>query len=114
MGDIKKNYSISTSCYNTQRYSKETKFNTKNKNNNKNNYLYSPKKNKSNKNVNTNKSIIVPEYIIKLDSIKDRVTNLLNIYSFLALRSINNSNNNHNNKGIQIEENKPKAHSHDN
>ena len=37
----KKNYSISTSCYNTQKAIKETKFNP----NNKNIYLYSPKKN---------------------------------------------------------------------
>ena len=64
--------------------------------------------------MNTNKSIIVPEYIIKLDSIKDRVTKLLNIYSLLALRSLNNSNDNANNKGIQIEENEPNGHGQDN
>ena len=86
----KKNYSISTSCYNTQRNNKDYRFNVKNKNN-KNNYLYSPKKNKIENKIN-NKSILVPEYKVKLDIIKSRVTDLLNIYSLLALRSINNSN----------------------
>ena len=101
----KKNYSISSSCYNTQRTIKDPKFTTKNKssNNNKNNYLYSPKKNKIGKSINTNKSIIVPEYKVKLDNIKSRVTELLNVYSLLALRSINNSNEQHIN--VQVEEN---------
>ena len=86
----KKNHSISTSCSNTQRAIKDTKFNPKNKNN-KNNYLYSPKKNNTGKNINNNKSIIVPEYKVKLDNIKSRVTELLNVYSLLALRFINNT-----------------------
>ena len=74
----------------------------KNKNN-KNNYLYSPKKNKIGKNINENKSIIVPEYKVKLDNIKSRVTELLNVYSLIALRSINNTN--ENNQNVQEEEN---------
>ena len=57
----KKNYSISMSCYNTQRAIKDTKFNPKNRNN-KNNYLYSPKKNNIGKNINNNKENIKPEY----------------------------------------------------
>ncbi len=96
----KKNYSISTSCYNTQRNSnkekeKENKSNTKNKpyNNNKNNYLYSPKKNQIEKCINTKKSLVVSEYKIKLDNIKYRVSELLNIFSLIALRSINITNN---------------------
>ena len=93
----KKNYSISTSFYNTQRNSnKETKFNIKNKfnNNNKNNYLYSPKKNRNEKNFsNNNKSIVVSEYKIKLDNIKSRVSDLLNVFSLIALKSINFTNN---------------------
>ena len=89
----KKNYSISMSCYNAQRAIKDTKFNPKNKNN-KNNYLYSPKKNKIGKNINENKSIIVPEYKVKLDNIKSKVTELLNVYSLLTLRSFNNTNEN--------------------
>ena len=66
----KKSYSISQSCYNTQRNSKDC---TKNKND-KNNYLYSPKNN----NID-NKTIIVPEYKIKLEKIKSRISNLLKI-----------------------------------
>ena len=104
----KKNYSISTSCYNTQRNSKETKINTKNKNN-KNNYLYSPKKNKIEKNMNNNKSLIVPEYKIKLENIKSRVSELLNIYSLLALRSININNGCGKNE-IHDEENENNGH----
>ena len=111
IGRHKKNYSISSMCYNTQRNSKDTKFNAKDKNNCKNNYFYSPKNNKINNNVNTNKSIIVPEYKIKLDSIKSRVTDLLNVYSLLALRSINNSN--ESNNGVQNEESMANGHGHD-
>jgi len=47
----KKNYSISTSCSNTQRAIKDTKFNPKNKTNKKN-YLYWPNKNNIGKNIN--------------------------------------------------------------
>ena len=93
----KKNYSISTSCYNSQR-NKENKFNIKNKNN-KNNYLYSPKKHTIENKINNNKTILIPEYKVKLDNIKSRVIDLLNIYSLLALRSINNSNENNINNG---------------
>ena len=93
----KKNYSISTSCYNTQRNSnkeKENKYNSKNKQNyNKNNYLYSPKKKQIEKCLKNNKSIVVSEYKIKLDNIKSRVSELLNVFSLIALRSINITNN---------------------
>jgi hypothetical protein len=88
----KKNNSISSCCYNTQRYNNDNKM-TKYKNsyNNKNNYLYSPKKSKMGKYIN-NKSVVVPEYRVKLDNIKSRVVYLLNIYSLLALKSANNIN----------------------
>ena len=78
----KKNYSISSSCYNTHRNS-SSRINQKNKTN-KSTYLYSPKNNRI-----ENKTIIMPEYKIKLESIKSRVTSLLNVYSLLALKSIN-------------------------
>ena len=85
----KKNYSISQSCYNSQRNSKDTKINLKNKNNNKSNYLNSTRKNK-----NENKTLFVSEYKMKLESIKSRITNLLNVYSLLALKNINISKGN--------------------
>ena len=43
------------------------------------------------------KPIIVPEYKIKLDAIKSRIYKLLNIYSLIALKSINNNSNGNNN-----------------
>ena len=91
----KKNNSISSCCYNTQRYNNNDSKMTKYKNgyNNKNNYLYSPKKSKIGKYIN-NKSVVVPEYRVKLDNIKSRVVYLLNIYSLLALKSVNNINSN--------------------
>ena len=95
----KKKFSISQSCYNTQRNSKDTKIINKNRNNNSINYLYSPK----NSNIE-NKTIVMPEYKVKLDNIKSRISNLLNVYSLLALKNINNINNNNNNKEIEEEE----------
>ena len=85
----KKNCSISQSCYNTQRNSKFGKINSTNKSSNKDNYLYSPKNNQI-----TNNRIIMPEYKMKLESIKSRVSNLLNVYSLLALKNINVLNDN--------------------
>ena len=60
---------------------------------NKNNSLYSSPNNRIEKYIN-NKSVVIPELTVKLENIKSRVSNLLNIYSLLALRSINNNNNN--------------------
>ena len=54
-------------------------------------YLYTSKNNSARKNF-TNKSIVVPEYSIKLENIKSRVSNLLNVYSLLALRGLNDTN----------------------
>ena len=94
----KKNYSISQSCFNTQRNSKENKIKDKNKN--KSNYLYSPKNNKI-----ENKTFAIPEYKVKLENLKSRITNLLNIYSLLALKNINiSTNNNCINKEIEEED----------
>ena len=94
----KKKYSISQSCYNTQRNSKDTKLNIKNKNTNKYNCLNSTKKNK-----NENKTVVIPEYKVKLENLKSRVTNLLNIYSLLALKNINIPKIN-SNKDVEIED----------
>ena len=94
----KKKYSISQSCYNTQRNSKDTKLNIKNKNTNKYNCLNPTKKNK-----NENKTVVIPEYKVKLENIKSRVTNLLNIYSLLALKNINIPKIN-SNKDVEIED----------
>ena len=90
----KKNNSISSSIYNTQRTINQNRLNLKNKNskNKKKNNLYSSPENKI-EIYQENKSILVPEYTIKLENIKSRVTNLLNIYSLLALKSINDFNN---------------------
>ena len=86
----KKFYSIS-SRVNTHRSSQENKINQKNKNININIDLCSNKKNINLKKIGNN-SIYVPEYKIKLDDIKSRIYKLLNIYSLIALKSINNSN----------------------
>ena len=83
----KKNYSISSSCYNTQRNFNEQKIDTKNKSNKKS-IIYSPK-NGINKINLDEKTIAMPEYKIKLENIKSRINNLLNIYSLLALRALN-------------------------
>ena len=85
----KKSNSISLNYYDIQRNDKE-KINLKN-NNYKNNHLFSPNKKKIGK-FPKNKSIVVPEYRIKLNNIKSRVADLLNIYSLLAIRSINITN----------------------
>ena len=81
----KKNYSISSSCYNTQR--------NINKSNKKNN----------NKNNLDEKTIVMPEYKIKLESIKSRINNLLNVYSLLALRALNAPGGEHNDKLNEID-----------
>ena len=83
----KKNYSISSSCYNTQRNFNEQKIDSKNKPNKKS-IIYSPK-NGINKINLDEKTIAMPEYKIKLENIKSRINNLLNIYSLLALRALN-------------------------
>ena len=62
----------------------------------KSNYLYSSKNNSVGK-INSNKSVSVPEYSIKLENLKSRVSNLLNVYSLLALRSLNDT------KDLEIE-----------
>ena len=82
----KKNYSISSSVYNSQRYVNEVKIDLKNNKNNKKNIVYTPKNNVNNIN---EKTIVIPEYQIKLENIKSRINNLLNIYSLLALKSLN-------------------------
>ena len=86
----KKFYSIS-SRVNTYKKSQENKINQKNKNININIDLCSKKKNINLKKFGNN-SIYVPEYKIKLDDIKSRIYKLLNIYSLIALKSLNNSN----------------------
>jgi len=87
-----KNSYLVSSRVNTQRKSKDNKINTKNiiidlnsEQNNKNDLKYS------------SKPVIVPEYKIKLDAIKSRIYKLLNIYSLIALKSINNNSNGNNN-----------------
>ena len=81
----KKNYSISSCCYNTQRNS-SSRMNAKSKNS-KSGYLYSPKHNRA-----ESKTIVMPEYKVKLERIKSRVISLLNVYSLLALKSANDNN----------------------
>ena len=82
----KKNYSISSSGYNSQRYLNEVKIDLKSNKANKKNIVYLPK------NDINEKTIVIPEYKIKLENIKSRINNLLNVYSLLALRSLNVSN----------------------
>ena len=89
-----KNNSISSCIYKTQKNINENTINNKV---NKNNYINSSQNNRIEKNLK-NSSIIVPEYAIKLENIKSRVSNLLNVYSLIALRSLNTSNNIDNNK----------------
>ena len=86
----KKFYSIS-SRVNTYKKSQENKINQKNKNININIDLCSKKKN-INLKKNRDNPIYVPEYKLKLDDIKSRIYKLLNIYSLIALKSINNTN----------------------
>ena len=82
----KNSYSIS------QRISKDNKINTKN-------IIIdlNSEQNNINKLKHGSKPVIVPEYKIKLDAIKSRIYKLLNIYSLIALKSINNSSNGNNN-----------------
>ena len=103
----KKNYSLSSNIYNTQRIINQNRLNLKNNNskkmknrkNSKNfkkkkkNSLYFSPKNKK-EIFKANKSIEIPEYTIKLESIKSRVSNLLNVYSLLAIKSINDNDKN--------------------
>ena len=84
-----KNNSVSSCIYKTQRNISDNAINNKS---NKNNYLHSAQNNIIGKNVKNN-SIVLPEYTIKLENIKSRVSNLLNVYSLLALRSLNTTNN---------------------
>ena len=89
-----KNNSVSNSISinKTQRNSENNKNSIYIKNKeDKANYLYSSKNNSVGKIV-PNKSIVVPEYTIKLENLKSRVSNLLNVYSLLALRSLNDTN----------------------
>ena len=87
----KNSYSIS-SRVNTQRISKDNKINTKN-------IIIdlNSEQNNINKLKHGSKPVIVPEYKIKLDAIKSRIYKLLNIYSLIALKSINNNSNGNNN-----------------
>ena len=86
----KKSYLISSRA-NTQRKSKDKiknkniifELNSEQKNNNELKYGNNP--------------VIVPEYKLKLESIKSRIYKLLNIYSLIALKSINNNPNDVNN-----------------
>ena len=90
-----KNNSISSNIYSTHRSSEKDKISTYIKNKNQKNEYF---KNKSVGKI-SEKSILVPEYSIKLENLKSRVSNLLNVYSLLALRSLNitNDRNNENN-----------------
>ena len=98
----KKNNSISLCNFNTKRNNKDNKLNLQEKDN-KNNIYYSPN-NRIGKSLNHN-SVIVQEYTLKLESIKSRVSNLLNIYSLLALRSMNDTNNIIQNKEVDNNDN---------
>ena len=95
----KKNYSISSSCYNSQRYLNVPKNDQKNKTNKKSNIYIS----KNDTNDINEKTIIIPEYKLKLENIKSRINNLLNIYSLLALRSLNSPVVEHNHNRINME-----------
>ena len=83
----KKNYSISSSYDKTQKNNKDINM-MKYKNNKKYNYLYSPKRSQIGKSLNS-KSVFIKEDKVRLDNIKSRVTELLNVYSLLALRALN-------------------------
>ena len=88
----KKSYSNSSRVH-TQKISKENNININNKNININIDLCPETRNiKEKKILCNNNSISVPEYKLKLDAIKSRIYKLLNIYSLIALKSINNSN----------------------
>ena len=93
----KKNYSLSSNIYNIQRtiyqnrliLKNNNKNSKKNKNKKKKNLYYFPKTKAEI--FKENKSIEIPEYTIKLENIKSRVSNLLNVYSLLAIKSINDN-----------------------
>ena len=87
-----KNSYLISSRVNTHRKSKDNKINTKN-------IIIdlNSEQNNINKLKHGSKPVIVPEYKIKLDAIKSRIYKLLNIYSLIALKSINNSSNGNNN-----------------
>ena len=87
-----KNSYLISSRVNTQRISKDNKINTKN-------IIIdlNSEQNNINKLKHGTKPVIVPEYKIKLDAIKSRIYKLLNIYSLIALKSINNNSNGNNN-----------------
>ena len=89
-----KNSYLVSSRVNTQRKSKDNKINTKN-------IIIdlNSEQNNINKLKHGSKPVIVPEYKIKLDAIKSRIYKLLNIYSLIALKSINNNSNGNNNNG---------------
>ena len=96
----KKNYSISSSYDKTQKNNKDINL-MKYKNNKKYNYLYSPKRNQIGKSLNS-KSVFIKEDKVKLDNIKSRVTELLNVYSLLALRALNDIAENNENKEKKV------------
>ena len=92
-----KNHSISTSLYKVPKNFENNKISHDMNNKDlKSNYLYSSKNNSVGK-IISNKSVSVPEYSIKLENLKSRVSNLLNVYSLLALRSLNDT------KDLEIE-----------
>lgn len=92
--DLKhKNQYLISSRVSTYRKSNENNINISN--NNINMDLDSERKIKNEKNFGNN-SIIIPQYKLKLEAIKSRIYKLLNIYSLIALQSINNNNNDSN------------------
>ena len=89
-----KNSYLISSRINSKIKSKDKKINIKNKNININ--LNSVQENVK-KQKYENNQLIFSEYKLKLEAIKSRIYKLLNIYSLIALKSINNnSSNNHN------------------
>ena len=90
----KKNYSISSSYDKTQK-------NNKDKSNKRYNYLYSPKRSQIGKYLNS-KSVFIKEDKVNFDNIKSRVTELLNVYSLLALRALNDIAENKKNKEEKV------------
>ena len=99
-----KNSYLISSRINSKIKSKDKKINIKNKNININ--LNSVQENVK-KQKYENNQLIFSEYKLKLEAIKSRIYKLLNIYSLIALKSINNnSSNNHN---INYVDNKDKV-----
>ena len=88
----KKAYSNSSRLTN-HRIEKSNKININNKNININIDLFSEEKNIEKKEIIGNNAVSIPEYKLKLEAIKSRIYKLLNIYSLIALKSINNTNN---------------------